>query len=151
EPTSSIGGTPSYSIPEVMSEYDSSSTLPEIEQRQMRLRYRCDWLQALFNETILELKLILKVEELGEEQNQDVTISEREILKFANSMPSVLLDFEKKAETPEEIQQRQQQLEHYRACFKYLLDDTQRELTILAEIIQSLQGEAVTSDGEEMI
>jgi hypothetical protein len=53
--------------------------------------------------------------------------------------------------TPEEIQQRQQQLEHYRACFKYLLDDTQRELTILAEIIQSLQGEAVTSDGEEMI
>lgn len=134
-----------------MSEYDSSSTLPEIEQRQMRLRYRCDWLQALFNETILELKLILKVEELGEEQNQDVTISEREILRFVNSMPSVLLDFEKKAETPEEIQQRQQQLEHYRACFKYLLDDAQRELTILAEIIQSLQGEAVTSDGEEMI
>lgn len=134
-----------------MSEYDSSSTLPEIRQRQMRLRYRYDWLQALLNETILELKLILKVEELIVEQDQDVIISEREILKFVNSMPSVLLDFEKKAETPEEIQKRQQQLEHYQACFQYLLDDTHRELTILAEIIQSLQDKAVTGGEEGMI
>jgi hypothetical protein len=134
-----------------MSEYDSSSTLPEIQRRQMRLRYRYEWLQALLDETILELKLILKVEELIEEQDQDVIISDREILKFVNSMPKVLLDFEKTAKTPEEIQQRQQQLEHYQACFQYLLDDTHRELTILTEIIQSLQDEAVTGDEEEMI
>ena len=127
-----------------MPEYYCSSTLLEIQQRYIRVQYRRDWLQALLDETVEELKIILKVEELTEESDSELTISDDDILKFANQISNVLLDFEQKVNTPQEIKQREQQLQYYRACFQYLLDDSHRELLILAEIVQSLQSQGVT-------
>jgi hypothetical protein len=116
--------------------YDSSSTLPEIQERQIRIQYRYDWLQALLGETLRELKLLLKVEELTEEYDPELAISDGEILKFVNQISNILLDFEQHGNTPQEIQQREQQLQYYRACFQYLLDGTVRELGILSEIVK---------------
>jgi phosphodiesterase/alkaline phosphatase D-like protein len=128
-----------------MSEYDSSSTLPEIKQRRKQLQYRRDWLEALQDETIRELKILFQVEELTEEHEPDIVVSDGDILQFVNQMSNVLLDFEQQMNTPEEIKQRQEQLQYYRACFQYLLDDTLRELTILGEIVQSLSEESLNT------
>ncbi|MGB5593612.1 MAG: hypothetical protein WBM62_06205 [Crocosphaera sp.] len=129
-----------------MSDYDSSSTLPEIQQRQMRLQYRRDWLEALLKETERELKLLFKVEELTEEHQPDIIVSDRDVLSFVNKIFDVLLEFETVANSPEEIENRKEQLQYYRACFQYLLDSAMRELDILAEIIQSMSNAELTVD-----
>jgi hypothetical protein len=121
--------------------YECSSSLAEIQQRNERLKYRRDWLEALLDETYLEIHAIMTPEDWQIDEDEDKVVSEKEILEFINRVAQVVIEFEVQVNTPEEIENRKQQLKHYRNCFQYLLEETRRELSLMTEIIEYMSKE----------
>lgn len=120
--------------------FECSSSIEEMQERQKRLQYRKDWLEALLAETQRELESITPPEELAkieQAESQQGKIPEYEVFEFLNRMAQVLLESIKKTwTTPEEIRERRQELLYHRKVFCSLLDETQRELDVLPEIIK---------------
>lgn len=128
-----------------------ASSPEEIRLLQRRLKYRRKLLDALLSETERELKIILNVDELNDENNPMVNYPDTDLPLLINQLSQSFIDFMRadftKAKNLEEKQNIGEQLCYQSSILRNLLRHIELQIASAAETLESME---VSSQAEKI-
>lgn len=119
---------------------ECSSPVEEIRLLQQRLEYKHKLLEELLKETHRELKIILDVDELNDENNPLINYPDTELPLLINKLSQTFVDFVRtdftKYENLEEKQKICEQLRYQSSVLRNLLQYVELQIAAAAEVLE---------------